>query len=234
METIIFDVDDTLYDQTLPFKIACKKVIQTPLSDEEMERLYVISRKYSDALFERWESGEVSSHELHTYRITAACLEFDIKISEQSAVRFQEVYLAEQNKIMLYSEVEELIETLYQQNKQLAVLTNGKAGHQSMKIKQLGLSRWIPEQHIFISGAVGHAKPSREVFNHIEDKLQLDKAKTVYIGDSFENDIIGAKQAGWKAIWVNHRQRKSLSDDIVADKIVNSPEELLNYFKNRL
>ncbi|EIZ2929160.1 TPA: HAD family hydrolase, partial [Listeria monocytogenes] len=26
-----------------------------------------------------------------------------------------------------------------------------------------------------------------------------------YIGDSFENDVIGSKSAGWKSIWLNRR-----------------------------
>lgn len=36
----------------------------------------------------------------------------------------------------------------------------------------------------------------REVFDFIEEKMDLDKTNTVYIGDNFEKDIIGAKQAG--------------------------------------
>ncbi|MEH7236399.1 HAD family hydrolase [Bacillus sp. JJ1562] len=53
----------------------------------------------------------------------------------------------------------------------------------------------------FISGTIGHAKPKREVFDFIEQKMDLDQTKTVYIGDNFEKDIIGAKEAGWQAIW---------------------------------
>ncbi|WP_226037852.1 HAD family hydrolase [Aquibacillus saliphilus] len=234
MDTIIFDVDDTLYDQTLPFKLAFKKMFTDKFSDEEIEKIYIASRKYSDALFDKSERREISLLDLQTYRITAACNEFDIAISYNEAVAFQDAYLKEQQKITLYDEMKELIEALYLENKQLAVLTNGETPHQSMKINQLNLARWVPEQHLFISGAIGYAKPKQEAFQIIEQKLKLDKNKTVYIGDSFDNDIVGAKQAGWHAIWMNHRKRKMPINTVKPDKIVANPKQLLDFFRNEL
>ncbi|MBM7570028.1 HAD family hydrolase [Aquibacillus albus] len=231
MDTIIFDVDDTLYDQALSFKNTFKKMFQESFSDEELDQLYLASRKHSDALFDKSEAGEISILDMQVHRITAACEEFGIPINYQKAVDFQEAYVAEQKKITLFDEVEELLEALYQENKQLAVLTNGEEKHQSMKIQQLGLARWIPEEHMFISGAIGHAKPKQEAFHIIEEKLQLNKKKTVYIGDSFDNDIVGAKQVGWHAIWMNHRNRNMPESPFKPDKIVYNAKELLDEFR---
>ncbi|MDC3415936.1 HAD family hydrolase [Aquibacillus salsiterrae] len=234
METIIFDVDDTLYDQTLPFKKAFTQVIQEPFSDEKIDKVYIASRKYSDALFDEWEAGEVSTQQLHTYRITAACEEFGIGLSEQTAIAFQAAYYREQQRIQLFDAVEQLLDLLHQENKQLAVLTNGGEHHQRMKMDQLAIERWIPKEHIFISGALGHAKPKQEAFHFIEDKLKLDKAQTVYIGDSFDNDIVGAKQVGWKAIWLNHRHRKLPKSNVRSDATVFSAKELLDLFSTSI
>ncbi|WP_117168171.1 HAD family hydrolase [Paraliobacillus sediminis] len=233
MDTIIFDVDDTLYDQTLPFKKAVIKQFRRTFTDEEHTELYIASRKYSDALFHKSITGEVTTEELQTYRITEACKEFGITISYQEAIDFQATYLAEQNNITLFKEVEELLDALFREKKQLAVLTNGEKDHQTMKIKQLGLAKWIPEEHFFISGEIGHAKPVPEVFNYIEEKLQLDKTKTIYIGDSFENDVVGAKQAGWQSIWLNHRHRKPTTL-AQPDKVIYHTKELLEVFRNDL
>ncbi|WP_112182440.1 MULTISPECIES: HAD family hydrolase [Paraliobacillus] len=231
MDTIIFDLDDTLYDQTLPFKKAVVKQFKQTFTDEEHTKLYIASRKYSDALFHKSITGEVTTVELQTYRITEACKEFGITISYQEAIEFQATYLAEQKKITLFKEVEELLEALFKEKKQLAVLTNGEKAHQTMKIKQLGLSKWIPEDHLFISGEIGHAKPESEVFNYIEEKLQLDKAKTIYIGDSFENDVVGAKQAGWQSIWLNHRHRMPTTL-AQPDKVIYHAKDLIEVFRN--
>ncbi|WP_416147477.1 HAD family hydrolase [Salipaludibacillus sp. HK11] len=233
METIIFDVDDTLYDQVLPFKNAFRKLVDEPFTDEEIEEIYIESRKHSDALFDKNLAGEVSLEEMHKYRVTAAFKKFNIEVNDEKAIAFQATYLAEQQKITLYEEVEQLLDFLLAENKQLAVLTNGEEGHQSMKIRQLNLARWIPAEHIFISGSVGHAKPTKEVFQIIENKLLLNKTKTVYIGDSFENDIVGAKQAGWQAIWMNHRNRNApvTVPTVKPDKVVYTAKELLYLFK---
>jgi putative hydrolase of the HAD superfamily len=232
MDTIIFDVDDTLYDQALSFKNTCKKIFQKPFTEEELENFYKVSRKHSDALFDKSVAGELSVKDMHIRRITDACDELGIAISTQKAMDFQEAYVEEQQKIVLFDEVVELLELLYQQKKQLAILTNGSEGHQAMKIKQLNLTRWIPEEHLFISESIGYSKPTREAFHILETKLQLDKTKTVYIGDSFDNDMVGAKQAGWHAIWMNHRNRKIPKDTVKPDHTVYNAKELLDIFKN--
>ncbi|WP_077623243.1 HAD family hydrolase [Sediminibacillus massiliensis] len=228
MDTIIFDVDDTLYDQALSLKKTIKRMISQPLTDEEMDQFYIISRQYSDSLFDKSEDGEVSKQEMHIRRVTGACEAFGIPMTREQAIEFQEAYVEEQQRITLFEEVEELLESLHNQNKQLAILTNGEENHQSMKIKQLDLARWIPEENIFISGALGIAKPKREVFQILEDKLQLDKEKTVYVGDSFDNDIVGAKQAGWNAYWMNHRKRDMPDTPFKPDKTFYDAKELLD------
>lgn len=231
MKTIIFDVDDTLYDQQFPFKKALEETFQLTLSTDEVNQLYLASRKHSDDLFEQEQAGEISTLKLQTYRITEACRDYNISITYDEAVAFQTNYLARQKEITLFKEVEQLLDYLKAQNKQLAVLTNGGTEHQTMKIKQLGLSKWIPESHFFISGTIGHAKPKKDPFLFIEEQLQLDPSKTIYIGDAFVNDIIGAKQVGWKAIWFNHRKRKPEDDEVKPDFEARTPAELLNFFK---
>ena len=233
IDTIIFDVDDTLYDQALSFKNTVKKKFQTTLSEAELDRMYIISRKTSDALFDQSEAGEISILEMHIRRVTSACEAFDIPITRQKAIEFQAAYVEEQKKIRLFDEVRDLLDHLKQENKQLGVLTNGEKNHQAMKIEQLNLKNWIPEENIFISGAIGHAKPKREVFDIIEAKLNLDKSTTVYIGDSFDNDIVGAKNAGWQALWMNHRKRELPESSVKPDVEVHSAKELLHVLRRK-
>lgn len=226
METIIFDVDDTMYDQLQPFQIAFEGQF-AHLKNAPIEKLYISSRKHSDTLFNESEAGTISLSELHTYRIKAACKDFGLEINDQEAIEFQKAYENEQKKITLFPEIKRLFELLSEKGKQLALLTNGPYQHQLMKINQLGLTSWVPKEHIFISGAIGSAKPSPEAFLFVEKMLRLKKDQTVYIGDSFENDIIGAKRAGWNAIWMNHRKKELPPSEIQPDKIITSPSELL-------
>lgn len=231
MDTIIFDVDDTLYDQAQSFHKTVRKLFQEQLSNEEIDQLYKASRKYSEILFDQSEAGEISKFEWQTGRIIASCKDFNIPIDTEKAAIFHDMYVAEQKNITLFPEVEVLLNELFKEGKQLGILTNGVEKHQAMKIKQLGLSHWIPAEKTFISGTIGHAKPKREVFDFIEEKMDLDQTKTVYIGDNFEKDIIGAKQAGWQAVWMNHRKRDLPANATYKpDKEVHSAKELLDLF----
>lgn len=228
MHTIIFDVDDTLYDQALSFHKTCKKILGEQLTLEQINKLYKSNRKYSEILFDQSERGIITELEWQLGRIIKACQDFGIVMDQEKAMEFHKMYVAEQNKISLFDEIKELLDHLLAQGKQLAILTNGEAQHQSMKIEQLELTKWIPEEHIFISGVIGYAKPKREVFEFIEKKLELDKTETVYVGDNYEKDIVGAKQVGWQAIWMNHRKRKLDNQVTIKPDIeVHSANELL-------
>ncbi|MFD1387519.1 HAD family hydrolase [Oceanobacillus oncorhynchi subsp. oncorhynchi] len=231
MDTIIFDMDDTLYDQAATFRKTCKKMLNVSLSKAELNHLYLLSRKHSDALFDDQVAGKITMEEMHIRRIKDACAEIGIQITAEQALEFQDSYVQEQGKIELFDEVVELLDYLSASQKQLAVMTNGAEGHQAMKIKQLKLNKWIPEERLFISETIGHAKPSTAAFQFMEDKLGLKKENTVYVGDSFANDIVGAKQAGWHAVWMNHRQREEPEGRIKADKTVTSAAELYTFFR---
>lgn len=228
MDTIIFDVDDTLYDQLTPFKNAFENSFKQ-FQDVPMEKLYVSSRKHSESLFHKSEAGEIPLIELHTYRIMAACQDFGLTIGYEEAVVFQKIYEQEQKRITLHPEIKTLLEHLTRRKKKLGILTNGPYLHQLKKIEQLGLSNWIPEDNIFISENIGIAKPDPKAFIIMEERLNLVKETTVYIGDSFENDVVGAKQVGWNCIWMNHR-RKGVPDTLFTpDKVIYEPAELLEF-----
>ncbi|GAE91111.1 2-haloalkanoic acid dehalogenase [Gracilibacillus boraciitolerans JCM 21714] len=232
MQTIVFDVDDTLYDQAQSFHQTVREQISQDFTPEELDNLYKKSRKYSELLFDESErGGEITTFEWQTGRFIKAFENFGISMNQEQAADFHYSYKDAQANITLFPEIVELLELLKNQGKQLAILTNGEEGHQSMKIEQLGLTQWISEDHIFISGTHGVAKPKKVIFDIVEKKLNLNPTETVYIGDSYEKDIIGAKQAGWKAIWVNYRNKEIPEDSkIRPDQELHHPSQLLTYF----
>ena len=48
------------------------------------------------------------------------------------------------------------------------------------------------------------------------------------IGDSLENDIQGARNAGWKTIWMNHHRYSVPKGMKAPDYIVYTEEEMKN------
>lgn len=69
-------------------------------------------------------------------------------------------------------------------------------------------------------------KPNPEIFYKSIRELKAVKDETVHVGDSWENDILGARAAGLRAIWVNPNPNEAreckkirsvaeLSDDLI-------------------
>ncbi len=83
----------------------------------------------------------------------------------------------------------------------LALLTNGPPDIQRHKIDGTGLRDCF--ESVFVSGEVGVAKPDPAVFDMVLEQLDATAATTVMIGDNWERDVVGARSAGWSAIWVS-------------------------------
>lgn len=216
---IIFDVDDTLYDQLRPFQQAYEKNFDFKLP---LEVLFKFSRSYSDQVFDQVEHGKISLLEMQIYRITKALERFNIKITSQQAENFQRDYQFYQGQIELLPEMKEALDLCQSHHFQLGIITNGPAAHQRKKIELLNLFNWIAEENIFISGESGFAKPDSRLFQLAEEKMNLKKPTTYYVGDSFNNDVLGAKRFGWQSIWINHREHAPTNPMILSDFIVDS------------
>lgn len=207
MINLIFDVDDTLYNQLMPFYIAYDKVFSS-IKNMSVKDLYISSRKYSDEVFHLTESGEMPIKEMHVYRIMKAFEELGNSITEKDAQNFQDEYIYQQSQITLIPEMEQVLNFAKERNINIGIITNGPSSHQRMKLKQLNIEKWVDEKNIFISSEVGFSKPDVNIFRLAEKFISLDREKTYYVGDSYKNDVVGAKKAGWKSIWMNHRAHR--------------------------
>ena len=84
MKAIVFDVDDTLYDLSTPFKEACREVFPED-KDLDLEGAFLASRRYSDSVYARCLSGEMSMEEMYIYRFKNAFLDYGKKIDALKA-----------------------------------------------------------------------------------------------------------------------------------------------------
>lgn len=229
---IFFDLDDTLYDQLFPFRLAYNQLFSE--FDIPIQKLFILYRKYSDEVFELSETNKISMEEMYIYRIKNALKEYNIMIDDELALKFQQLYQKSQNLITLFPDMIGVLQYCKNQSINMGIITNGPEIHQLKKYTNLNLNQYMYEKNIWISSSVGVAKPNRGIFEFIENQINvIDRNKLVLIGDSFENDIIGAKNAGWKAIWIN-RRKKTIpnSSKFIPDKIVLEGNELLEYLKS--
>ncbi|MCW4048563.1 MAG: HAD family hydrolase [Candidatus Bathyarchaeota archaeon] len=79
------------------------------------------------------------------------------------------------------------------------------------------------------SDEVNWVKPNVKLFNAALEGLEVEPQETVHVGDSFKGDIIGAKDAGMRTIWVKTKEYEIPEDykpDVVITSLLEFPEAL--------
>lgn len=226
IKAVVFDVDDTMYDQQQPFKNAVNKVVPL-VSDEDMHPLYIRFRHHSDENFPKVMAGEWTLEYMRAHRISQSLKDLDYPhITEENGLFFQQVYEDELNNICLHDEVRKTLDFLKEKNVPMGIITNGPTDHQSKKLNQLQLAKWIPTKNMIVSQATGFQKPEKEIFQLAAETFSMNPAETLYVGDNYDNDVLGAHRAEWHSLWFNHRGR-TIDTTPVSDIEISSFDQLL-------
>jgi putative hydrolase of the HAD superfamily len=109
----------------------------------------------------------------------------------------------------------------------LGLMTNGAPDLQRRKIEGASLGGYFDQ--VFISGETGIGKPDRRAFEMLLARLGSSAVRTVMIGDRLTTDVLGAQEAGMRAVWVN-RPGKSGDGGIVPDWEISTLDELMRIF----
>ena len=153
-----------------------------------------------------------------------------VEVSKEEAKQFEERYRYYQKHIQVPEITKQILDHC-KENYRIGILTNGTTKNQGKKLETLGLDHWFNPKTMFISDSIGAAKPDVKAFHTVQKEMKIDPEETWFIGDTFEIDVVGAKNSGWHVIWFNHRNRPMPEGDIVPDVEVTSRQELFEYIK---
>ncbi len=81
---------------------------------------------------------------------------------------------------------------------------------------------------IAISDSLGWRKPHPGVFRAIVTDLKVCATESVYVGDTYETDVLGAKSVGMDVFWINLKGQE-IQNGIIPDFEIKSFVELRNY-----
>lgn len=211
---LVFDMDDTLYDEMTFVKSGFRAVAQY------METTFGASYDacYQLMLQELEEQGRG--------RIFNRVLETYGKLTQQQLKKCITVYRLHKPQIQLNDDTLRCFERF--RNYPLYVVTDGHKLVQDQKAKALGLYNLVKKVFITYRYGLKHSKPSPYCFLLIAALEKAELSKIVYIGDNPKKDFIGIKPLGFKTVRIRTGGFKNLEVDTAhqAHLNINSLDEL--------
>lgn len=208
IKAVFFDVDDTLYDQLWPFQQAFQQAFPD-IQAVDLTQLYSQFRQASDQIFPDYRASQLTTEQMWCWRMTQTLATVHTKKSDCEILNFQKYYNQNLTHIQLFAPYPAALARLKNQGYRLGIISNGTSQHQMTKVTALGMLQYVDQRHIYISETLRLDKPDPRLFQRVMKIESIPPAQCVYVGDHFLNDVVGAKQAGLKAIWFNHRQRQA-------------------------
>lgn len=221
---LFFDVDDTLYLRADSFIKACKKTLPEDF-EVDYQKLYQRRSYYSEYYLQEYHEGKISLEEMYDLRLNKSLSHYGYQVDHQTALEFEKQYRYFQDHVELSANYQHLFDKLKDKDIKMGIISNGVSEHQRKKLSALGIEKWIPEENWVISGDLNIKKPDRRIYDHAAKIFGAKNDECLMVGDNIDSDIIGASDAGFSAIWLNHK--KEAEDDIKAFAIVHSEDELI-------
>ncbi len=109
-----------------------------------------------------------------------------------------EVFFHARQQVELYEDVLPVLRRLKTRFR-LGAISNGNAS-----VDHVGLGHLI--EHAVSAADVQVAKPDPQIYRHLASHFEVAPAEILYVGDHPEYDVIGATEAGYRAVWVNREQ----------------------------
>ena len=119
--TVIFDIDDTLYDQMVPFRKACEAVLGGKGLDAEA--LYSARGKRGMEALQKVTDGLWTMEQNHIYRTKAGCADLGVAISDEEALRFQQVYAKAQQQLRISPIMAQVLDICTRENWNPGIIT---------------------------------------------------------------------------------------------------------------
>lgn len=210
---VVFDLDDTLYEELTFVKSGFKAVAQYLY-----EQYSIPIQSGLEFMLAKLPSGRgrifddlLIHHGIYKKDLVRKCVS---------------IYRLHQPEISLYPEADACLERF--QNHPLYIVTDGNKVVQNNKIKALGLERRV--KFVFITHRYGikNAKPSPYCFFKICEREKVTPKEVIYIADNPHKDFVGIKPFGFKTIRILQGQYKDLilSKEYEADHQIHSLQEL--------
>jgi len=189
IRAILFDFDDTLGNREVyTYKTFEKRLKELNISLDEVEKEALIQHILIMDQFGDVNKNYVRDTVLKTYGIDLG-KDFDAWWKQH---QFENV--------ILFQDAIEVLTYLRNKGYKLGIITNGSSYTQNKKLEYTNVLSYVDAK--IVSDDVGIAKPDPRIFIQMAEKLGVKAEECAFVGDMFHRDILGAKRAGMRPIWM--------------------------------
>jgi len=223
IRAILFDLDDTLYDE-MQFVKGGFKAVSLYISKNNNIDQNAVYQLLLDVL-EKHGRG-------HTFDIALKKLGL---YNEKLIPNLVEVYRMHKLNLSLYPEVRAVLSTLKKQDYKLGLITDGNVEVQRNKVEALKIKDFF--DCIIFSDEYGieKQKPNPFPYRKAMEELKVSARETIYVGDNPHKDFVTAKKLGIHTVRILRGQYKDikLNEKYEADYRIRSLHEIFNAVKIR-
>lgn len=177
---------------------------------------------YSETLRHRWskfrvanETGQTSETEKFWRELTRDWLVANNLPAQEAenvvAIADEQLYSPNSHIFLVYEDVAECLETLKRRGFRMIVLSNWDISLFRI-LEAKDLAKFF--EFSIASLVFGREKPEIEIFNHAVERLKLPPEQILHIGDSYPDDVLGAKAAGFQALHLDRARDASTQGTI--------------------
>ena len=203
VRAVLIDLDDTLVDHLHAVRTALRALHQsdTRLQTLDYEFLLAEWQRVLESMHDDVALGRIPIHESriiryrHFYDLAGAPV--DRQAAEKIAARHVESYMASRRVV---PGADALLRAV-RPHARVVVVTNNTVVEQREKLATFGMTALVDE--LVTSEEFGAAKPDLSIFRHALERAGVAADEAVMVGDSWANDVIGATNAGIRAVWLN-------------------------------
>lgn len=200
---VFFDMDDTVFDHALTCRDALGRLAQEHPLFRQRRRAELV-REYSrllEAVHPDVLAGHRDANEARRDRFVELARFCGRDISQEEAARlstrYRELYQSLRRAV---PGAREMLRRLHGRTV-VGIVTNNEVREQREKLAYLGAERWV--DLLVVSEEVGASKPDPQIFATALARAGASAEETVMIGDSWQNDVLGARNVGIGAVWFN-------------------------------
>ncbi len=204
LKAALFDMDDTLFDHQHSSRQGLT-AIQPSYLCLQQKTLQELERDHGQLILDLHTlvlQGIITLQEARTRRFQRLLARYGETISTEAAAvvaaHYREAYQSVRRPV---PGALALLQALKERQVKIGIVTNNLAAEQQAKLRDCGLEPFTDA--LIVSEHIGVAKPHPAIFEAALGQLECAASEAVMIGDSWEVDILGAHQAGIRAIWLN-------------------------------